>query len=92
MAKLKMKDVFTREAYECLTASHRRLLLKVERAKKYSKWGKYPTTCEAIMQHLPDDIWERYTAKQIGEIMDIANDAFVAGTKKAAEAANLDAQ
>jgi hypothetical protein len=91
MAKLLMKDVLTREAYECLTPSHRRLLVKVAQAREYSKWGKYPTTCEAIMQHLPDDIWERYTSKQIGEIMDIIYDAYVAGTKKAAEAANLDA-
>ena len=90
MAKLLMKDVFTREAYECLTPSHRRLLLKAEKAKEYSKWGRYPSTWEAMMKHLPDDIWSRYTARQIGEIMDIVHDAYVAGTKKAAEAAGFD--
>jgi hypothetical protein len=92
MAKLLMKDVFTKEAYEYLTPSHRRRLLKAEQAKAYSKWGRYPSTWEAVMKYLPDDVWERYTAKQIGEVVDIVHDAFVAGTKKAAEATNFDAQ
>ena len=77
--KLKMRDVLTREAYETLTATERRRLLKVAQAKEYSGWSNYPDTCAAIMQHLPSDIWERYTAEQIGEIMRIVHDAYQAG-------------
>ena len=38
MKKLTAKEVFTREAYEGLTAEERRSALKVEQAKEYSGW------------------------------------------------------
>jgi hypothetical protein len=82
--KLKMRDVISREAYNELTPGERRRILKREQAAEYSGWAKYPSTCEAIMEHLPDDIWERYTAKQIGEIMQIAHNAYIAGRKAVA--------
>jgi DNA-binding XRE family transcriptional regulator len=80
-AKLTMRDVLNKEGCGELTAAERRHILKVEQAKEYSGWAAYPSTCAAIMEHLPTDIWERYTAKQIGEIMQIAHTAYIAGRK-----------
>lgn len=79
--KLKMRDVINKETYQELTPEERRHILKREQAAEYSGWARYPDTCRAIMAHLPDDIWDRYTAKQIGEIMQIAHNAYIAGRK-----------
>jgi len=81
MSRLTIRNILTKEAYEALTPAERRRVLKMEQAKEYSGWAKYPSTCEAIMEHLPADIWERYTAKQIGEIMQIAHTAYIAGRR-----------
>jgi hypothetical protein len=76
-----MRETLTNEAYETLTPAERRRTLKVEQAKEYSGFAAYPSTCAAIMEHLPTDIWDRYTARQIGEIMQIAHTAYIAGRK-----------
>lgn len=65
--RLKAKDVFTLEA-DSLDADTRRRVLKLEQAKEYSGWRSYPSTCEAIFSNIPSDMFERYTAKQLGEI------------------------
>ena len=66
--RLKSKDVFTKEGAEALTAEERRFYLKVEQAKEYSGWRNYPSTCSAIFENIPEEWWNKYTAKQIGEI------------------------
>lgn len=68
MEKLTMKDVFTREAYENLTAAERRRILKYEQAKEYSGLRRYPTTCSAVFARIPGDWYDKYTAEHIGEI------------------------
>lgn len=77
--KLTMSDVLTKEARESLTPDERRSILKTEQAKDYSGLRAYPSTCAAVMQRIPDDMWERYNAKQLGEIMRIVHDAYDAG-------------
>lgn len=65
---LRAKDVFDKMAYRDLTAEERRQILKWEQAKEYSGWRRYPSTCEAIFANIPADWYDRYTAKQLGEI------------------------
>lgn len=65
--KLKAADVFTAEA-DTLTPDDRRIILKLEQAKEYSGWRHHPDTCNAIFSQIPDEWYNRYTAKQLGEI------------------------
>lgn len=67
--QLKMREVLTREAYEALTAQERRDLLKIEQAKEYSGWRRYPSTMHALMDRIPSDWWDKYNAQHLGEIM-----------------------
>lgn len=67
--KLRARDIFTREAYEGLTAAERRGVLKVEQAKEYSGWRRYPTTCSKLVERIPDEWWDTYSAQHIGEVM-----------------------
>lgn len=76
MAKLRMKDVFTREAYRCLTAQERRLQLKVEQASECSGWRNYPTTCHKLRERIPEDWWTKYPAEHIGEVMALLKVAY----------------
>ncbi len=76
-----MNDVLTQSAYDELSAADRKRILKIEQAKVYSGFAKYPSTCDAILSNFPDDIFDRYTAKQIGEIMQIANKAYHTGVE-----------
>ena len=69
MKKLKMRETLTREAYECLTATERRALLKVEQAKECSGWRRYPSTCSALVDRIPADWRDKYSAEHIGEVM-----------------------
>ena len=76
MKKLKMRDPLTREAYESLTAAERRLQLKVEQAKEYSGWRRFPGTCGALLEYIPDDWWDKYSAEHIGEVMQMLKAAY----------------
>ena len=76
MKKLRMEDVFTREAYEGLTAEERRTQLKIEQAKEYSGWRRYPTTCDALLDRIPTEWWEKYTAEHIGQVMQLIKEAY----------------
>ena len=58
--KLKAKDIFTREAYEGLTADQRRRELKVQQACEYSGWRGYPTTMHLLVERIPAEWWDRY--------------------------------
>lgn len=76
---LRAKDVFTKEAYEALTAEERRAMLKWEQAKEYSGLRQYPTTCSRVFERFPPDAVERYTARQLGEIAKLLNQAYEDG-------------
>lgn len=66
-SKLTAGQVFTRE-WALLDAEERRRNLKLEQAKEYSGWRQYPDTCAAIFANIPDEMFDKYTAAQLGEI------------------------
>lgn len=74
--KLKAKDIFTREAYEGLTADQRRRELKVQQACEYSGWRGYPTTMHLLVERIPEEWWDMYSAQQIGETMALLKAAY----------------
>lgn len=76
MKKLTMKDVFTREAYEYLTAIDRRRILKLEQAKEYSGLRRYPSTCAAVFARIPAEWLDKYTAEHVGEIAKMLKSAY----------------
>lgn len=76
MKKLKMRDVLTREGYECLTAAERRAQLKVEQAKECSGLRCNPGTCSAVLDRIPADWWDKYNAEHIGEVMRMLKAAY----------------
>ena len=76
MKKLKMKDIFSRDAYEVLTAEERRRQLKIEQASEYSGWRRYPTTCSELRKRIPDEYWVKYSAKEIGDFMRLLKKAY----------------
>lgn len=74
--QLKMDDVFTREGYKYLTAQERRPYLKLEQAKEYSGWRRYPTTMDKLVERVPYDWWDKYNAQHLGEVMALLKKAF----------------
>lgn len=76
MKKLTMKDVFTRDAYEAMTTEERRHELKVQHAAEYSGWRRYPTTCSKLMERIPEEYWDKYSAKEIGDFMRLLKIAY----------------
>lgn len=64
-----MRDIMTREAYEGLTAEERRHMLKVEQAKEDSGWRRYPGACSKLVDRIPAEWWDKYSAAHIGEVM-----------------------
>lgn len=76
MSKLKMAETLTQEAYETLTPAERRQILKVEQAKECSGLRKYPTTCSRVIERIPAEYWEKYSAEHIGEIMALLKKAY----------------
>lgn len=79
MKKLKMQDIFTREAYEALTPAERRRELKEEQAAEYSGWRRYPTTMARLMERIPAEWWDTYSAKHIGEVMALLQVSYANG-------------
>ena len=76
MKNLKMRDTLTNEADECLTAAERRAQLKVEQAKECSGLRRYPGTCSAVLDRIPDEWWGKYSAEHIGEVMRLLKAAY----------------
>lgn len=74
--KLKAKDILTSEAYECLAAEERRYILKVEQAKEYSGWRAYGTTMSRLLDRIPAEWWDVYSAQHIGEVMAMLKRAY----------------
>ena len=75
-SKLKMADVLTAEAYKTLTAAERRQVLKVEQAKEYSGLRRHPTTCARVMERIPAEWWDKYSAEHIGELIALLKQAY----------------
>lgn len=77
--KLRMKDVFTKEAFEELSAEERRIELKYQQAAEYSGWRRYPSTMSKLHEQIPAEWWSKYTAEHIGEVMSLLKTAFDSG-------------
>lgn len=73
-----VKVSFTSEADD-LSSEEKRSFLKAERAKDYSGWRRYPATCEKLMDRIPSDWWDKYSARHIGEVMRLLNQAYSDG-------------
>lgn len=76
MKKLTMKDIFSSDAYEAMTAEERRHELKVQQAAEYSGWRKYGDTCSALLARIPDEYWGKYSAREIGDFMRLLKIAY----------------
>lgn len=73
---MKMSDIFTEEAYKCLTPEERRAELKRQQVAEYSGLRKYPTTCARTLERIPHEMWEAYSARQLGEIAKLLKIAY----------------
>lgn len=74
--RLKMRETLTKDTYESLTAEERRHVLKVEQAKEFSGWRRYPTTMSKLVERVPDEWWDKYNAEHIGEVMALLKAAY----------------
>lgn len=73
-----IKVTFTSEPDD-LPPEEKRSILKVERAKDYSGWRRYPTTCGKLLDRIPDDWWDKYSSRHIGEVMRLLEKAYSEG-------------
>ena len=44
--------------------------IKINRAVKLSSIGKYPTSCSAMLGHVPQTLIDRLTAAELAEVLD----------------------
>lgn len=75
---LKMMKWLTKEA-EDLEPIRKAKIMQWEQAKEYSGFRKYPTTCQAIFDQIPDEWIEQYGSKHVGEIAKLVNSAYSKG-------------
>lgn len=76
MKKLKMRETLNPSAWEDTTAEERRAMLKVEQAKEISGLRRYPSTCSAVLDRIPAEWWDKYSAEHIGEVMQLLKAAY----------------
>ena len=53
-----------------LSIDEARDIYKIETAKKLSKWGRYPSTFDAIWDAVPESAFEALTGEQLAELVD----------------------
>lgn len=54
-------------------------IIKGRRAAEYSGWARYPSTCHKLMDRIPEDWWDKYSAKHLGEVMRLLERAYSDG-------------
>lgn len=64
-----------------LTAKERAAIVKWERAKEFSGWRAYPSTCAAIFDRIPTEWLDKYTDQQLGEIAKLLKSAYDDGVQ-----------
>ena len=79
-----IQAILTKEA-EGLSPEERISIIKVERAKDYSGWRRYPDTCQKLLERIPGEWWGQYSAKHIGEIMRLLEVAYKDGLDRGKE-------
>lgn len=72
------KITLTGEADD-LPPEERAAILKYEKAKDYSGWRQYPTTCGRLVDRIPPEWWDKYSARHIGEVMRLLERSFSDG-------------
>lgn len=72
------KITLTGEADD-LPPEERAAILKYEKAKDYSGWRQYPTTCGRLVDRIPTEWWDKYSARHIGEVMRLLERSFSDG-------------
>lgn len=80
--KLRMKDIFTPDAFDGLSAEERRRELKYQQAAECSGWRRYPTTMAKLHERIPVEWWDKYTAEHIGEVMAMLKSAYDDGKRE----------
>lgn len=71
----RIAGIFTGDGREALLSGELQLdearsIYKIETAKKLSKWGRYPSTFEAIWDAIPESAFEALTGEQLAELVD----------------------
>lgn len=71
----RIAGIFTGEGREALLSGElpldeARSIYKIETAKKLSKWGRYPSTFDAIWDAVPESAFEALTGEQLAELVD----------------------
>lgn len=61
---------------DSLPPEDRAAIIKAERAKDYSGWRRYPTTCARLIDRIPTAWWSIYSAQHIGEVMRLLEQAY----------------
>lgn len=77
--------VFNFDGINDLTKDEKDDIIKREQAEKYSGFKQYPSTCNAIFDFIPEDMFNRLPAKELGEIAKIVNAAYQAGKREKAQ-------
>ncbi|MGF7145278.1 transcriptional regulator with XRE-family HTH domain [Anaerotaenia torta] len=72
------------ESLEALSDDVKKAIIKREAAERYSGFKAYPGTCKAIFNFIPDDMFHRLPAKELGEIAKVINTAYQAGKREKA--------
>lgn len=78
------KITLTSEA-DGLSPEERVSIIKFERAKDYSGWGCYPTTCARLVERIPPEWWDKYSARHIGEVMRLLEKSYSDGLDRGRE-------
>lgn len=73
---LHMSDVLGKDGVQGLDTEDQLYLLKVEQAKEYSGWRRYPDTCHKLIERIPANWWDKYSAHHIGEVMAMLKTAY----------------
>lgn len=76
MKKLTMRETLNPIAWKEMTAAERRAALKVEQAKEISGLRRNPSTCSAVLDRIPAEWWDKYSAEHIGEVMQLLKAAY----------------
>ncbi len=79
--KFRTKDLYDKETWDMLTEKDRCQILLWEQAMEYSGLQEDPSACKAIFERFPVDAFDRYTAKELGEIAKMIYKAYKDGAE-----------
>jgi transcriptional regulator with XRE-family HTH domain len=77
--------IFNVDLMDELSESEKNDIIKREQAEKYSGFKAYPGTCSSTFNFIPNDMFERLSAKELGEVAKVINAAYQAGKREKAQ-------